>query len=131
MNTKEKIEVMQAFEDGKDIQFRVIANGPSAEWNEWIDPRVPHWDFSSFEYRIKPKLDDMVGPQSSFVPQNLDSINELEVAVAQLKEKQNLLFEYMTPTLKNIADLEGKIEAARARTEYVYSKLHDHKDGHK
>lgn len=46
MNTKEKIEVMQAFEDGKLIEF---SNGDG----DWKHVGEPSWDWACFEYRIK------------------------------------------------------------------------------
>lgn len=50
MNTKEKIEIMQAWIDGKTIQ--ITYRGLDA----WADilPE-PEWDFQKYEYRIKPK----------------------------------------------------------------------------
>ena len=50
MNTKEKIEIMQAWIDGKPIQcfYKNI--------NAWGDiDHEPSWAFEKFDYRIKPK----------------------------------------------------------------------------
>jgi hypothetical protein len=49
MNTKEKIEVMQAFIDGKEIQEQSGGN------SEWRNCHEPSWDWFSREYRIKPQ----------------------------------------------------------------------------
>jgi len=46
--TKEMIEVMQAFVDGKKIEFR-IGQGL------WFDADSPNWDWISSDYRIKPE----------------------------------------------------------------------------
>jgi hypothetical protein len=47
--TKEKIEVMQAFEDGKKIEFLMPVNG----WNEWLPAGEPNWNWETNDYRIK------------------------------------------------------------------------------
>lgn len=49
MTTQEKIEVMQAYESGEQIQ---IAN---ADKNEWRDIEDPSWNWAMYKYRIKPK----------------------------------------------------------------------------
>ena len=49
MNTKEKIEIMQAWLDGKPIQC--CSDG--SRWETLTEE--PLWDFMSNEYRIKPK----------------------------------------------------------------------------
>ena len=48
MNTKEKIEVMQAYEEGKTIQVYDL------ERHEWMDCHSPAWNWLGFDYRIKP-----------------------------------------------------------------------------
>jgi hypothetical protein len=45
---QKKIEVMQAFADGKQVEFR--RSGGNEEWD--IGDRVC-WDWSTFEYRVK------------------------------------------------------------------------------
>lgn len=52
MNTKGKIEVMQAYLDGKTIQrcSRFITR----EWADWTYGYEPVWDFNTFHYRVKP-----------------------------------------------------------------------------
>lgn len=51
MNTKEKIEIMQAWLDGKDIQYMFNNDGI------WCDltTKCPKWNFIQIKYRIKPK----------------------------------------------------------------------------
>lgn len=49
MMTKEKIEVMQAYESGEQIQ---ISN---ADKNEWGDIEDPSWNWVMYKYRIKPQ----------------------------------------------------------------------------
>lgn len=50
MMTKEKIEVMQAYERGEEIEAR-LANYE----DRWGDANAPLWNWECFEYRIKPK----------------------------------------------------------------------------
>jgi hypothetical protein len=49
--TKEKIEVMQAFDEGKTIEFKWT------EGDEWITLIInnPHWNWDKNNYRIKPE----------------------------------------------------------------------------
>lgn len=44
---EEKIAVMQAYADGKEIEFQVKGD------NRWIDATAPVWNWNAFEYRIK------------------------------------------------------------------------------
>lgn len=46
--TKEQIEVMQAFIDGKEIEFK-----PDLYKGTWKASTTPTWDFSKYKYRIK------------------------------------------------------------------------------
>lgn len=46
--TKKAIEVMQAFVDGKEIEYR--GNGDC----DWTKLSIPAWDWSKYIYRIKP-----------------------------------------------------------------------------
>ena len=47
--TKEMIEVMQAYEEGAQIQIK-----PSYT-TEWSDTNITWWNWSDFDYRVKPK----------------------------------------------------------------------------
>jgi hypothetical protein len=47
--TKEQIEVMQAFIDGKEIEYK-----EKFENNEYEKTYCPTWDFANYQYRIKP-----------------------------------------------------------------------------
>lgn len=49
MNTKDMIEVMQAFEDGKKIEFCERGS------RTWKPDENPEWDWSCIEYRIAPE----------------------------------------------------------------------------
>ena len=46
--TKEKIEVMQAYERGEQIQTKCYSI-------DWIDIVSPNWDWINYDYRVKPK----------------------------------------------------------------------------
>lgn len=51
MNTKEKIEVMQAYLDGKKIEYC-----PSyGVWTEFSNANDPVWEWGNTQYRIKPE----------------------------------------------------------------------------
>ena len=49
MNTAQMIEVMQAFENGKKIEFRERGS------RTWKPDENPEWDWSGIEYRIAPE----------------------------------------------------------------------------
>lgn len=46
---EEMIEVLQAFQEGKSIEYRSHSN------DIWLPARTPAWQFKNHEYRIKPK----------------------------------------------------------------------------
>ena len=50
--TKEKIEIMQAYERGEQIQIYDSIH------NEWKDIKTPSWDWMTSDYRIKSKFHD-------------------------------------------------------------------------
>ena len=48
MSTEDKIAVMQAFEDGKDLE---VANKGE---ERWVSTVMPIWNWVAYNYRIKP-----------------------------------------------------------------------------
>lgn len=48
-NTAECNKVMQAYVEGKTIQYT------NAEMEDWIDIESPDWDWDSYDYRVKPE----------------------------------------------------------------------------
>lgn len=71
MNTQEKIAVMQAYQEGKSIQF---LRDPD---NGWIDcSGSPVWNWLDNEYRVKPEL--------------------MEIWV-NVYEKRGVMYSYTTP----------------------------------
>lgn len=52
MTTAEKIEIMNAYTEGKIIQ---IAVATSEEWDDWDEVTEPEWDWVNCKYRIKPE----------------------------------------------------------------------------
>jgi len=54
MSPEEMIDVIQAHKDGEQIQFLYKTEKPSSD-NCWLDAKTPTWNFTSYNYRIKPK----------------------------------------------------------------------------
>lgn len=50
MTTKEKIEVMQAFEDGKEIYFKSLGSNQSLRFHEG----APEWNWAEYHYCLHP-----------------------------------------------------------------------------
>lgn len=48
--TAEKIEVMKAYEEGKKIECKYSS---FSNWEEWILPQEPAWDWAECDYRVK------------------------------------------------------------------------------
>ena len=57
--TKEHLEVMQAFIDGKEIEYRLFTPTNSMIWRI---SQTPMWNFDKYEYRIKPSEPEYVYP---------------------------------------------------------------------
>jgi len=53
MDTKEKIEVMKAYDEGKTIEFSPRKSVYSRP--KWDFCPNPQWDWIGFEYRVKPE----------------------------------------------------------------------------
>lgn len=49
MTTEEQISIMQAFVEGKQIQWRCCQT-----YNDWTNTNEPIWNWEELEYRIKP-----------------------------------------------------------------------------
>lgn len=54
MTLREKIEVMQAFERGEEIEQC------ERLYDKWYESPLPAWNWNSFLYRIKPKQKKVV-----------------------------------------------------------------------
>jgi len=52
MDTKEKIKVMQAYLEGKTIQFRLWKED---DFTDWGSDAEPQWNWGAVEYRVKPE----------------------------------------------------------------------------
>lgn len=48
ITTKEKIAVMQAYDDGKTVLYR------DKKEYDWYETHDPLWDWDTFDYRVKP-----------------------------------------------------------------------------
>ena len=53
MNTKEKIKVMQHFEDGGEVEYKEWCNSTS-QWH-LVETNEPIWSWARCDYSIKPK----------------------------------------------------------------------------
>lgn len=49
-NTKEMIEVMQAYDRGEQIEVKALN-----ETDGWVEIKDPWWDWHNLDYRVKPK----------------------------------------------------------------------------
>ena len=49
--TQRKMKVMQAFEDGKQIQMKGCLEGEQ----DWVDCMYPLWHWGTLDYRVKPE----------------------------------------------------------------------------
>ena len=49
METEKIISVMQAFDEGKQIEFREKGK------DEWCGIPTPHWNWEKYDYRVKPE----------------------------------------------------------------------------
>ena len=57
--TKQHMDVMQAFIDGKEIEYRLFTPTNSMLWRI---SQTPMWNFDKYEYRIKPSEPEYVYP---------------------------------------------------------------------
>lgn len=51
MTTKDMIEVMQAYERGEQIEYRIKDFMRDDEW--YVQKEFPEWDWKTFDYRVK------------------------------------------------------------------------------
>lgn len=91
MNHDEMIKVIEAHKEGKEIQWRVDDEG-----NDWRSAPCPCWDFSRYEYRVKPIPKKL----TIYIYKNLD------------KEGNIVLLDYLTYAdhLKLVKTIETEIE---------------------
>lgn len=52
MNTAEKIKVMQAYEDGKIVEYQIPCR---PGWRDMPFVEDPSWNWGAIKYRIKPE----------------------------------------------------------------------------
>jgi len=92
MNTKQKIEVMQAYLDGEIIEVAVktVAAGP--RWFTFDHRRDPVWDWKGADYRIaktntKPSINwDHVSPEFNYLASNMNQSVILYSCTPKLSE---------------------------------------------
>ena len=96
--TKEKIEIMQAYDRGEQIQIK----GSNIDWIDIIDIVSPKWDWINYDYRIKPK--------TKYVPfetaeEFLEAQNEHGQVIIQYVNKEKTVFKQSYAYVNNL----GKI----------------------
>lgn len=69
MNTEEKIEVMQAYLNGKKIQ---VKGKRDDTWEDYNHKSEPDWDWFRCDYRIKPEL--KLRPYKDFMEMAKDAV---------------------------------------------------------
>ena len=92
---QEKIEIMQAYERGDQIQVK----GSSIEW---IDIVSPKWDWINYDYRVKPK--PKYAPFST-AEEFLEAQNEHGQVIIQYVNKEKTVFNQFYAYVNNL----GKI----------------------
>ncbi len=86
--TKEKIEIMQAYERGEQIQIY------GAIPNKWTDMNIePLWDWKNFNYRVKPKNSDKL-IESEFKDGDILFVTSLNSWIFIFKENENKRYIY-------------------------------------
>ena len=65
MTLREKIETMQAFERGEEIEVSYIKQ------DKWTDISNPDWSWGTYNYRIKPKPKQVVTIEKWLIYDNL------------------------------------------------------------
>jgi hypothetical protein len=85
MNTKEKIEIMQAHLDGKEIEYKDPNDG-------WKITSNPVWNFRAYEYRIKKEPEYHTCEHKVFAPKEYYGNKTLKmVEIKALKDALELL----------------------------------------
>lgn len=108
MNTKEKIEVMQAFVDGKEIEYR--------DSDIWLPTTDPIWDWDTCDYRIKktPKYIVLAAccDKTDFEIVECVEIKALEDALSLVRRLQNqILNTNLTGLLEDQVDTLHALKA--------------------
>lgn len=122
-DTKERIAIMQAYIDGKNVQFRP---SPKEEWVSLIyDDEEPAWAFDKYEYRINP-LQKVLRQYN-----NIDEFFadfKVHGPMLKLKEENPQYSIYITPISirGNWIDINPAVASIKSiEDEYVCSELID------
>lgn len=109
--TKEKIEIMQAYDRGEQIQIK----GSNIDWIDIIDIVSPKWDWINYDYRVKPK--------PKYVPfstaeQFLEAQEKHGQAVIQYVNKDNTVCNQFRAYVNNLGNivLYGGVNTVRLLT---------------
>lgn len=125
-STKEKIEVMKAYTEGKKIEIK----SKQDKNDEWGDIRYSNWDWANYEYRIKPeKKEPTYRPYKSQGELLTDfwAKNEKEKIASifgglWLKDKENGT-EYLVTALNHIGSLDIKLGETWFTYEQAFERL--------
>jgi len=112
MNTQQKIQVMQAYVDWKEIQYR--NNNTKGQWTDYIPQRdlmgfrmEPRWDWTAgTEYRVKPENET-----TKHVAPTSEQIHEAYRNIARLEEYIGDLFERLEPDVYATPEFDYEISA--------------------
>ena len=109
--TKEKIEIMQAYDRGEQIQIK----GSSIDWIDIIDIVSPKWDWINYDYRVKPK--PKYAPFST-AEQFLEAQEKHGQAVIQYVNKDNTVCNQFRAYVNNLGNivLYGGVNTVRLLT---------------
>lgn len=90
-STVEMIAVMQAYIDGKEIQYRRVTCSPPSIWFDCDTNRVPDWSWGYHDYRVKPSTPDTIDwshvhPDYNYMARNSNGLCYLFKNRPEIKE---------------------------------------------
>lgn len=97
--TKKYIEVMQAFIDGKEIEYKRINRTNGSEI--WKTASTPVWDFANYTYRIKPSGPEYVYPIYKRLkegPETVVKFTSLDTGI-YISTRKNIIYRPSNPAL--------------------------------
>lgn len=91
--TKSKIEVMQHFLDGGEIEL-TLKNDPHTGWKKWSISEAPVWDWAKYDYRIlkSPKFRLPTKEEFKNLNKHFSRWNEETKELEVMNENGELLF---------------------------------------
>jgi len=96
MTTEEKIdqmlEVLQAFKEGKQIEFAVKEYYPDVIWQE---QEQPNWNFAKYDYRIKFE-------EKTSIPATQEELKDIESVIFLKDKKDKDIYSFMSSEVKTM-----------------------------